>query len=123
MNRDLKLPSHRGVGGRFIEDFLSELKEYGMACGYSKRDFMVIVVPSALKGEAELLWTFKRGLQQWEQFRAAFSKRFHPADYRESLLRELNLHTREDEESLSTFIYSSTYSSNYEFYQMQQTQT
>ncbi len=108
INKDMQLPSHRGVGGKYIEDFLTALREYGVSCGFSESDFMTSVDPTALRGEAKMWWDFKRGFQRWDQFKAAFSTRFLPEDYRDTLLRELNLRTQGDEETLTTFIYAIT---------------
>ncbi len=106
MNRDIKLPTHKGISGRHIEEFLNKLKTYGIAYGYSERDFMKQVVPLALRDQAEQWWTYKKGFEQWEVFRAAYCKKFLPSDYREILLREMNLRTQGDDESLRTFIYA-----------------
>ncbi len=54
INRDMKLPSHRGVGGKFIDDFLTALREYGVSCGFSEFDFTTSVVPTALRGVRKL---------------------------------------------------------------------
>ncbi len=102
----MKLPSHRGVGGKFIDDFLTSLREYGGSCGFSESDFMMSVVPTALR-EARMWWDFKRGFQHWDQFKtAAFSTRSLLEDYRDTLFRKLNLQTQRDEEALTTFIYA-----------------
>ncbi len=107
INRHVKLPSHRGVGGKFFNDFLTALREYGVSCGFSECDFMTSVVPTALRGEAKMWWDFKRGFQRLDQFKTAFSTRFLPEDCKDTLFRELNLRTQGDEENwplLSTLL-------------------
>ncbi len=63
LNRDMKLPFHRCGGGKFIE---TALKEYGVSCGCSETDFMMSVIPSALKEEAKEWWVFIKGFLRWE---------------------------------------------------------
>ncbi len=48
---------------------------------------------------------FQERFAAWEQFKTNFCNRFRPADYRETLMHEMNLRTHGDEESLTTFIY------------------
>ncbi len=100
MNRDLKIPSHKGEVGRKVE-FLLNLKKYGVGCGYSKADFMAQVVPLALKEQAEQWWLFHEGFRQWEPFR----KKFLHANYQKVMMREMNLRIQGDDEYLSAFMF------------------
>ncbi len=78
MNRaKLVVPTFDSIPNVAAYDFIEELQEYTAISGYTEAEFMRVVLPATLKGNAKEWWRASY-FAHWQAFKVAFLQAYLP---------------------------------------------